>query len=186
MTPSKEKQIDYHTNFNLTDIVTLINVSVLIEKLQESNYPPDEIAFLEAGFTEGFDIGYEGPTNRTSTSNNIPFTVGDEIDLWNKLMKEVKLGRVAGPFKEIPFDNYIQSPIGLVPKAGGDQTRLIFHLSYDFKDEGQKSLNYHTPKNKCSIKYRDLDFAIKMYLNLCEELLASETGQEGESYRVPN
>ena len=42
--------------------------------------------------------------------------------------EEVKVGRVAGPFAEIPFENYIQSPIGLVPKSGGDQTRLIFHL----------------------------------------------------------
>ena len=45
-------------------------------------------------------------------------------------MKEVKEGRYAGPFESIPFDSYIQSPIGLVPKDGGKDTRLIFHLSY--------------------------------------------------------
>ena len=33
-------------------------------------------------------------------------------------MKEVKAKRFAGPFKNIPFENYIQSPIGLVPKSG--------------------------------------------------------------------
>ena len=46
-------------------------------------------------------------------------------------MKEVKVGRYCRPFEQIPYANYIQSPIGLVPKAGG-KMRLIFHLSYDF------------------------------------------------------
>ena len=82
-------------------------------------------------------------------------------------MKEVKLGRYAGPFEKIPFENFIQSPIGLVPKAGG-QTRLIFHLSYNFSENLQKdgSLNYFTPSEKCSVKYNDLDEAVKSCLKL--------------------
>ena len=52
--------------------------------------------------------------------------------MWCKLMKEVGLGRVAGPFDTIPFNYFIQSPIGLVPKDGGLETRPIFHLSHDF------------------------------------------------------
>ena len=43
-------------------------------------------------------------------------------------MKEVKLGRVAGPFLKVPFDNYIQSPIGLVPKAGGGTRPGLFSI----------------------------------------------------------
>ena len=83
-------------------------------------------------------------------------------------MKEVALKRVAGPFNKIPFDNFIQSPIGLVPKAGGDKMQLIFQLSYDFQGdtEEEKSLNYHTPRNKCSVKYRDLDYAVHAILSL--------------------
>ena len=81
-------------------------------------------------------------------------------------MKEVKEGRYAGPFDQPPFDNHIQSPIGLVPKSGG-KTWLIFHLSYDFgKMENEKSLNYWTPADKCSVKYKDIDFAIKHCINL--------------------
>ena len=80
------------------------------------------------GFTNGFDIGYRGPLIRQSKSQNIPFTVGNKVILWNKIMKEVKAGGYAGPFEEIPFENFIQSPVGLVPKKG-DKTRLIFHLS---------------------------------------------------------
>ena len=45
-------------------------------------------------------------------------------------MKEVKLKRFAGPFESSPFEDFIQSPVGLVPKDNGKDTRLIFHLSY--------------------------------------------------------
>ena len=56
-----------------------------------------------------------------------------------------------------------------MPKAGGDQTRLIFHLSYNFSgEESGKSVNYHTPKNLCSMKYYDLDHAVENYLRIRE------------------
>ena len=123
----------------------------------------------------GFDIGYAGLQERKSTSDNIPLTVGSKTELWNKVMKEVRLGRVAGPFSTIPFDNYIQSPIGLVPKAGSDQTRLIFHLSYDFKKERLHSVNFSTPQELCSVCYRDLDFAVQTYLKLADEILTDKS-----------
>ena len=61
-----------------------------------------------------------------------------------------------------------QSPIGLVPKAG-NKMRLIFHLLYDFPD-GSKSINHHTPEELCSVKYNDLDHAIKGCLKLLKKL----------------
>lgn len=55
-----------------------------------------------------------------------------------KLDKEVSLGRMAGPFDEIPFPTFRVSPVGLVPKKDGD-FRLIHHLFYpDFN-----SANYY-------------------------------------------
>ena len=100
-------------------------------------------------------------------------------------MKEVRVKRVAGPYESIPFEDYIQSPIGLVPKKGGDQTRLIFHLSYDFKDDGdepgsdvqdsQNLLNHFTPREACTVKYNDLDHAIQAYLKI-SELEATKKG----------
>ena len=66
-------------------------VDKLTAMLRESDYDPDEIAFLDDGFRNGFDIGYQGPTNRQSESHNIPLKVGSKTQLWNKVMKEVKL-----------------------------------------------------------------------------------------------
>ena len=166
----------YSQNLNLDNIVTLIRIQRLEEMLCAAGYDPKKIEFLKKGFTEGFDIGYKGPINRQSRSNNIPLKIGSKTELWNKIMKEIQLNRVAGPFDSIPFWNFIQSPISLVPKDGGTKTRLIFHLSFDF-DKGKhgkhtqqfKSLNYYTPKELCSGKYNDLDCAVKSILSLARQ-----------------
>ena len=160
---------EFYENLDLDHICTPVKWQVFENFLKEANYDAKETTFLVQGFKEGFDLGYQGPTNRQSRAHNLPFHIGNRVQLWNKLMKEVKLKRVTGPFDEIPFDNYIQSPIGLVPKAGGDQTRLIFYLYYDFGESVScKSVNSLTPKVLCSVKYNDLDHAVRTYLNLWE------------------
>ena len=158
--------LDFFDNPDLTSIKTPIIIDKYKALLYESKYDRDKAEELINGFTEGFDIGYRGPEIRKDESQNIPLTVGNPVILWNKIMKEVKLGRVAGPFNTIPFSNYIQSPVGLVPKSD-NQTRLIFHLSFDFGEEDAKrSLNFHTPKEWCTVKYKDLDYAIEKCLEL--------------------
>ena len=81
----------------------------------------------------------------------------------------------------MPFNNFIQSPIGLVPKAGTDQTRLIFHLSCDFKD-GHKSVNYHTPRDKCSVHYRDIDYVVETYIELAKEIIANSKVSDAKAF----
>ena len=131
--------------------------------MKQSGYDPTKTDKLVAGFTTGFDLGYRGPTNRKNLSQNLPFRIGSPFEMWEKIMKEVKLGRYGGPYKTIPFDRYVQSPIGLVPKAG-NKTRLIFHLSYDFPD--YRSINFYTPPELCKVKYKDLDHAIGTCLKM--------------------
>ena len=145
---------------------------MLEQLLTETGYDVNETKFLVEGFKNGFDLGYQGPKNRKDRSNNIPLQVGDKREIWDKIMKEVSHKRVAGPFDQLPFEYYIQSPIGLVPKAN-NQTRLIFHLSYDFKNSGNTSVSACTLEELCSIQYRDLDFAIKCCLKW------AKTGPDG-------
>ena len=127
--------------------------------LKQSGYCPEKTKFLVDGFQNGFSIGYNGPKNIQQTAPNLPLNVGTEADLWNKVMKEVKLKRFAGPYEKVPFDNFIQSPIGLVPKDGGMQTRLTFHLSYPRTGRGN-SVNASTPQELCKVHYSDFDAAI--------------------------
>ena len=87
----------------------------MCKRLHQTGYDVDEIAFLEHGLTEGLNIGYEGPTERRSEADNMLLKVGSHVEMWNKLMKEILHNRVARPFEQIPFRNFIQSQIGLVP-----------------------------------------------------------------------
>ena len=146
-------------------------MDVLERLLAEANYDRGKSEYLIRGFREGFSIGYEGIEDRRDMSENIPLgDMGTKTDLWNKVMKEVKLNRYAGPYKlkNLPVrKQFVQSPIGLVPKAGG-KTKLIFHLSYDFKN-GNKSINASTPDELCHVKYKDLDYAIDACIKLLKE-----------------
>ena len=168
--PGKEVQHDKQViNEDLEHPFTVVNAKRLQYYLERTKYDAEKTKFLVDGFVNGFSIGYEGPTDRKSTSRNIPFTpgVGDEREMWSKIMSEVSENRVAGPFEIVPFDYFIQSPIGLVPKHG-NKTRLIFHLSYNFPDgsEGGGSLNHHTPRELCTVHYKDLDYAVRCCLRV--------------------
>ena len=165
-----------YSNFDLEHIITPLNVDLYEELLIKSGFDPQERAFLVDGFRNGFDIGYNGPTDRQDTSKNIPFSVGDKEDMWGKIMKEVKAKRYAGPFENIPFKNYIQSPIGLVPKSG-NRTCLIFHLSFNFGENNQ-SVNACTPREDCTVHYNDLDTAIMNCLKVSKLALQTNGSQE--------
>ena len=156
------REILYCENFDLENVITPVNVDRLENLLRATNYDPVKTNKIIHGLRHGFDLGYEGPENVQITAPNLKFRgVGDEIDLWNTVMKEVKLKRYAGPFESIPFDTYIQSPIGLVPKDNGRDTRLIFHLSY-LRGKQKKSVNANTPEEECTVQYPLFDEAIRL------------------------
>ena len=170
-----EEIIDKHECLDYDNIVTPINADLLKQLLLDTHFDKQKISKLIEGFESGFDIGYQGSCDRKDVSDNLLFTVGSPVDMWNKIMKEVKLQRYAGPFtkEQIPYDHYVQSPIGLVPKAGG-KTRLIFHLSYQFTN-GNPSVNAATPKHLCTVKYKDLDQAVRNSIEMLNKLGWSTT-----------
>ena len=127
--------------------------------LNRAGYPSAKTQFLVNSFTHGFSLGYEGPRNIKKTAPNLKLRVGSKIELWNKMMIEVKEKRFAGPFDEPPFEHFIQSLIGLVPKDKGTKTRLIFHLSYPRDGD---SVNSQIPLHLCKVKYPDFTQAIEM------------------------
>ena len=144
----------------MDNIVSPVKAEVLEDLLFQTGYSQHETRFLTDGFKNGFSTGYAGSMSVKQSSENLRFRIGSKLELWNKVMKEVEVSRYAGPFKVIPFENYIQSPIGLVPKDGGKKTRLIFHLSYP--KNGKTSLNFNTSKELTRVTYPDFDRAVKL------------------------
>ena len=74
-----------------------------------------------------------------------------------KIDKEVKEGRVFGPFMTTPFENLGVSPLGIVPKAQGE-FRLIHYLSFP---EGA-SVNNAILQELCTMHYISFDEAVHM------------------------
>ena len=155
-----------HENYDLTNVKTPINIGKFKRLLILSNYEPEKAAFLIQGLTNGFDLCYKGDRTVRRRSPNLKFTIGDKFDLWNKVMDEVEVGRYAGPYIQPPFNYYIQSPIGLVPKDGGRKMRLIFHLSYP--KDSNTSVNANTPREYCTVQYKDFEQAIRRCLEELE------------------
>lgn len=143
-------------------MATPINVSRLETLLKQSKYPMEKTRNLIKGFSEGFNMGFNGPRNVRREAPNMRFQVGTKIDLWNKIMKEVKEGHTAGPYRgleQLPLEYFWQNPVGLIPKKGNSgETRMIVNLSY----RDGYSVNHFTNKEECTVKYRDMDAAIAM------------------------
>ena len=160
--PETDERATYFENFNLDSVVTPVDTGKLRKLLEETEYPKEKIDWLINSFEQGFDLGYCGPENVQRLAPNLKLNVGNETILWNKVMKEVKAKRYAGPFSKVPFKTFIQSPIGLVPKDQGKDTRLIFYLSYP---RNGSSVNSETPHDLCSVKYPDFDEAVRRCLD---------------------
>lgn len=157
-------------------MATPINVPELRRLLDLTSYPADKVDYLIQGFTKGFEIGFYGPRDLVRETPNMKIRTGTKVDLWNKIMKEVEAGHTAGPFAkpgsghsssmpELPFEHYWQNPVGLIPKKGNpNETRMIVNLSY----RDQFSINYFAKKEECTVRYNDIDAAIRM-INLIQQ-----------------
>ncbi|KAK6171805.1 hypothetical protein SNE40_018232 [Patella caerulea] len=121
------------------------------------NYPKKDIAFeLLQGFMFGFKLHYQGPRLSTDCKNLISARENPS-EIWEKIQKEIKLGRIAGSFSEKPIFKVRVSPIGLIPKMDGSW-RFIIHLSHpEFN-----SVNYFIDPRISSVQYTSFDKVMDM------------------------
>lgn len=161
-------------------IHTPVKVEEYKSLLRKYQYNKVKTSYLVNSLRNGFSIEYQGHRNRTMTSNNLKLRVGTKIQLWNKVMKEVKEKRTAGPFKweEIPVKFPHQSPLGLVPKqkTGGvhrqnnensglvrdsrDESKTEVHLIFHLSRLANESVNDYISKENSRVKYHDIDEAV--------------------------
>ena len=114
--------------------------------------------YLIDGFTEGFRIHFEGDRDLTYDMDNHLGSQSQEKEsiMWEKVMKEVRLGRVAGPFESPPLDRFRVSPLGVVPKGESD-FRMIFDLSLP----RGVSVNDGIPKEAKTVEYTDYQTLVR-------------------------
>ena len=140
--------------------MTPVKPDILKQLLDEAGYDPKKTAYLVDGFRNGFSIKYSKKVEGCRFAPNLKIRVGSKFELWRKIMTEIQAGRYAGPYEEPPFKDFIQSPVGLVPKDKGKKTRLIFHLSYP--KNGNSSVNAGIPKDLCKVKYPEFQEAVML------------------------
>ena len=180
------KEVKWFTNYDLCSIETPVKVDILEQLLIESNYDAEKSSYLIEGFTNGFELMFEGDRKVKRLAPNLPFIegVGDKFELWNKVMTEVEAKRYAGPYESPPFKYFIQSPLGLVPKDKGKKTRLIFHLSYPRKG-AYSSINSEIPYEFCKVKYPSFDNAVKLCLEAGKNCHAAKSDMARAFRNVP-
>ena len=97
-------------------------------------------------FLKGADTWFlhEGDHQFRAPDNLPSASIKPEL-IRDRLMKEVKLSRMWGPFDTPPFKHLMCFPVGLVPIKDRDEMIMIMHLSFpygesinDFIDEKQK------------------------------------------------
>lgn len=123
--------------------------------LEKCNYDKQETEYLIDGFLNGFSAGCLKSDSAVDCENlksalEMPEIVSD------KICKELKAGRLAGPFLTKPCTNFHASPIGLCPKKEPNKYRLIFHLSYPHGN----SVNDFIPLDFSSVQYTKISDAI--------------------------
>ena len=88
----------------------------------------DAATRIADGFRFGFRLGFKGERVAGETRNLIS-AKQHARELMAKLLKEIKLGRIVGPFTTPPILNFRCSPVGVVPKKTPGDFRMIQHLS---------------------------------------------------------
>lgn len=131
-----------------------LNAAAWRERL--ATYPDAAAAALALrGIESGAEIGYDGPRDSGRVRPNLPIdSAAAHAAITADIAKELKLGRIAGPFDSPPSPNAIFSPTGAVPKKGTNEWRRIHHLS----DPPGSSVNDFITAQE--LKYTKFDDAI--------------------------
>jgi hypothetical protein len=175
----KKEQIGFRNQDKFTLASTPVRLDALSSYLL--NYPDQSAAdSLYIGFRDGFSLHFEGhleshEANNLRSANQMPEIVRE------KIYKELRAGRLLGPFTSPPFKNFRISPLGLVPKKGQGEFRLIHHLSYPCGD----SINDHINPELCSVQYTRFDEAVLMVQRLGKGALLAKADIKSAFRLIP-
>ena len=114
------------------------------------------------GFTRGFDVGHRGPVLCNTDIKNMTSCFDNPEVVSEYLHKEVSDGRMAGPFKSLPFPKFQLNKIGLVEKKTPGKFRMIYDLS---SPKGQ-SINDYINDVFAKVTYASLSDAIHL-ITMC-------------------
>ena len=159
-------------------IPTPINANALRRSLE--HYDSTETTYLVSGFVNGFYINVERLPN-APIPNNHKSALNHESVVNTKLKKELQYGRIAGPSRSPPFTCFQCSPLGVVPKKGLNEFRMIHDLSFP----AGNSINDFILKENTHVQYETLDHVIALITQLGRGALIAKADIENAFRIIP-
>ena len=134
--------------------------------------------YLLDGFTDGFRLGCLVPPKANIAKNHK--SVYDHPEVIKKhITKGIALGRIAGPFTKPPLENFISSPLGIVPKSEPGKYRIIHDLSYP----KNASVNTGVPRENAEVHYDSIDTIVDLVYRHGRGCLMAKTDIE-DAFRI--
>ena len=157
-TPAKQRKLSEEGNDKEDTISKKIYSTVNVERLAEllEGFPLKD--YVVNGFTYGFRINFEGTEEPLECDNSQSAKENPEA-VEKKLQKEIREGRMAGPFKDPPFENFKCFPLAVRPKSVPGEYRLLHNLSYPYD---HRSVNKSIPKEHTKCKYATIQDAMEL------------------------
>lgn len=159
--------------------VTPVRVLRMLPFLEE--YPNREAAVL---LRDGFSLGFHIPCSAlepVGEPRNLISAMSRPDVVFDKLSKEVGLGRMAGPFSTVPIPGLRVSPLGVVPKKEANKFRLIHHLSHP----AGGSVNDGIDESVCKVSYTSFDAALSWVRKYGRGSLLAKTDIESAFRLLP-
>ena len=102
-----------------------------LQVLLQHHPQQDRVCYVLNGLSHGFSLEYEGQQSFRAPDNLPSADTKPEL-IWERLYKEVQLGRMWGLFKEPPFQHLMCSQSDWYPKKDSEEMRMIMHLSFPY------------------------------------------------------
>jgi hypothetical protein len=126
-------------------VSTPLNAEAWALRLAASHYPnPQAAETLVRSLRLGVDLGFRGERNRSQVGPNLSSALEHPDAIRANLLKEISLGRRAGPYPDPPFPNFYSNPLGVVFRRIHSKPRIIHHLSWPRHSSSMSSVNAGT------------------------------------------
>ena len=133
-------------------------------------YDQQRLDYLITGFSHGFHLGCVGPPFSTLSKNHkstdqFPWVIQDFVS------EGILQNRIAGPFSAPPFEHFVVSPLGVVPKSEVGKYRVIHDLSFP----KQHSVNDLIPPENSNVQYESIDNITTLLNQFGQDSLMAKT-----------
>ena len=171
------RQTDHKSDTSPFQVPTPILPLTLQHYLE--GYNDNSAKTLVSGFQNGFSLGSIGSLtpsiyrNHSSVSEHQAFVK-------NKIISDIKLGRVKGPYLQPPFSNFVSSPLGVVPKKSANSFRIIHDLSFP---KNSQSVNSTIPYENSTVTLETFDDVANLVLSAGKNCLIAKADIE-EAFKI--